>query len=54
MMRLSHPPGSCVKRGVILTCYVNGRKRFRCILTASAKSAAVSAPDGHAARTIRP
>ena len=23
--------GSCHKRGVVLTCYVNGRKRFRAV-----------------------
>lgn len=29
----AHAPGreSCRKRGVILTCYVNGRKRFRAV-----------------------
>jgi len=35
-MDLIAPPETCIKRGVILTCYVDGRKRFRAVRLLSA------------------
>jgi len=55
-IRIRTTTGVCNQRGVILTCYVNGRKRFRAVPTdverLTAEPTVGDAPnDMHAARS---